>query len=122
MPLSPRGPDALRAWLLSVCYQILSACHGADWPAEPLAARGQDGRFRVHIMIEPGVAGDALNFPPAATPVERSILAAATREPATGKRLARLAGRPWNSRLRAALADLTRRGKLAHTPDGYRLP
>lgn len=54
--------------------------------------------------------------------LERNILKALADEaPMLGKRIAKRGGYSYSARLRAALADMVRRGILAHGPDGYRL-
>jgi hypothetical protein len=52
--------------------------------------------------------------------MHRSILAAATAAAKPTKALARLAGYSYSPHVRAAVADLVRRGLLLRTPDGLR--
>lgn len=54
------------------------------------------------------------------SPLHQALIESATDKPQTAKTLARLAGYPYNSRLRQALADLARAELLSRGPDGYR--
>src|SRR6185437_10984675 len=53
-------------------------------------------------------------------PMESAILEALQDgRPLPGKRVAKAAGYSYSARLRTCLADMTRRGLLKHSPDGY---
>lgn len=53
---------------------------------------------------------------------EQAILEALSGgEPMPGKLVAKRAGYSYGGRLRSVLADMTRRGMIAHTADGYQL-
>jgi hypothetical protein len=70
-------------------------------------------------LVEALAAPGAL---PGLSPTERAIVQALTDSPVSSRRLARAAGRRWNSHFRAALARLVEGGQVRHTPRGYRRP
>lgn len=54
--------------------------------------------------------------------IDKAILAVATQEPLTSKRLASISGYAFNSHFSASLRRLVLKDLLIHTADGYRLP
>lgn len=126
--------DAHRAFLYAEAYRVLSRTHSAFWPSEEaITVYALDKRFRVTVTISPADAtgldlakkldtGEKVQVEaPSLCPAEQDALGVATATPQTAQRLANLAGRKLNSRFRAAITELCRKGLMIRTPDGYKL-
>lgn len=108
----------LRGQALVLAARLLSAI-GAITP--PVRVTVECPGTRIEFTALAGEL-EARAPPPGLSPLERRVLAAATHEPQTAKRLAGRLHRPCNSYFRNTLRSLCRRDLLQLTPDGYRLP
>lgn len=119
MPASPHQ-GSLRARLLALASQLVEQA-GADLARHPLSVVIQAGQgVEITYRALPGeLADNGLAVPEGLSPLERSILKVATREPQTAKRFAGKLKRKCNGYFRGTLAGLVRKGLLVHSGQTY---
>lgn len=103
----------LRAQLQAAAYALLSRMISAPGSVTVSVA---DELASVSITVAPIVV------PAPLSDMERAIVQALGNRTLTAKALAPAAGYRYSSYFRKVLADMTRRGLILRTADGYRLP
>jgi hypothetical protein len=117
-----RRVDQARRDLLAAARAYLELTAGPSiGPLTVLVACGPVATASAESCSAPPSAASAPSVPPGLPPVQRALLPVLTSEPEPARRVARRAGRPYNSYLRSALAVLVERGLARRTRRGYLL-
>jgi hypothetical protein len=113
----PLRMQSLRVKMLNLARDALAHVHA---PNGTVVVRVSCAGMELLLDSLPGESPDELSQP--LTDMEAAILSVCSAEPQTSKRIAKLAGYAYSSRLRSAVTGLCRRGLLIQSPDGYRRP